>query len=432
MKVQTFVAESTEMKRILHLVDKVAPTDVTVLVEGEQGVGRKALARYIHNKSPRFDAPFIGVNMAASSGLDLGTTLFGQTRPSSAVKRKPRNSLIRTAQGGTLLLENIEEIPSSLQSLLLSFLDSREFTLSGSSRPVRMDVRVIATASPLLEQYVKRGTFRADLYYRLRIIALNIPPLRERRDDILPLSRNFIKSVSPGKQLSMSAVERLVEYPWPGNALELKNIITRACLLSKGKRIEVDDLSLEPVRERPAAEQVIQELKLRLADTENQVSTLTALTIVASPIWEGRRFVTEPDLCFVLMPFNRTHDIQRVYTDHVKSTVELCGMRCVRADDIYDVAGVMQSIWDAINRSRVVIAEMTGRNPNVFYELGIAHTLGKPVIMITQSVDDVPFDLKHLRCLVYEYKPKAIERFQDALKRTLTTVLQTPIADVIV
>ena len=329
------------------------------------------------------------------------------------------------------MLQNVEDMPLSVQPSLLRLLQEQQLRPVGARRPVYVDVRVIATASPLLKEHVEHGRFRADLYYRLNVIPIHIPPLRERRDDILPLARHFIELASPKerKELSLHAIEMLLEYPWPGNVQELKNVITRACLLSRRKTIESDDLSLDPIKPRSASEQIIQELKYRLVNAEQQIQMYSASTIFASPIWAGRRIKTESDLCFVLMPFDDVQDVQRVYIEYVKPTVEKCGLRCVRADDIYSVSGIMQSIWEAINKSRVIIAEMSNRNPNVFYELGIAHILGKPVIMITQSMDDVPFDLKHLRCIKYEYKPHAIGHFQSALTGTLTTILQTPVTD---
>jgi hypothetical protein len=126
------------------------------------------------------------------------------------------------------------------------------------------------------------------------------------------------------------------------------------------------------------------------------------------------------------MPFSDAADVQRVYRDHVRPILQdRCGLRCERADDIYDISGVMQSVWEGINRAQLVIADLTQRNSNVFYELGIAHTLGKPVIMLTQSMDFVPFDLRHLRCIVYEYKPATIGNFERILERTVRTVLSS-------
>lgn len=430
------VAHSTSMKKILTLAERVSQVNATVLLRGEPGVGRQTLARYIHSKSAMSGGPFVAVNLALFAIAEAENMLFGHqigALPSKSGRSRAGNiPLLRSAHGGTLLLQNVEEMPLSLQPLFVKFIQEGEFVPFGARRAVRVNVRVIATTSHHLEEFVKQGRFRADLYYRLNVILIDIPPLRERHDDILPLARHFISLALPDirKDLSVRAIERLVEYPWPGNVQQLRNVITRACLLSSGPTIDDADLSLDPLRPRNASEQIISELKARLTFAERRLKTMSAVTIVASPIWQGKRISTEADLCFVLMPFADIQDVQKVYQEHVKPTVEKCGMRCIRADDIYDVSGVMQSIWEAMNRSRVIIAEMTNRNPNVFYELGIAHTLGKPVVMITQSMGDIPFDLKHLRCIEYKYKPRAIERFQDTLVRTLTTVLETPVTDV--
>ena len=126
------------------------------------------------------------------------------------------------------------------------------------------------------------------------------------------------------------------------------------------------------------------------------------------------------------MPFADQNDIQIVYSDHIKNVIEnRCGLRCERADDIYDISGIMQSVWESISKASIIIADLTNRNPNVFYELGIAHTLGKPVIMITQSMKFVPFDLRHLRCILYEYKPKNIKKFELILEKTVRSVLSS-------
>lgn len=142
------------------------------------------------------------------------------------------------------------------------------------------------------------------------------------------------------------------------------------------------------------------------------------------PLWGESQVEVEGDYCFVLMPFGEEFDLQNVYRNHVKPVVEKrCLLRCERADDIYDISGVMQSVWDGINRARVVVAELTGRNPNVFYELGVAHTLGKPVVMLSQDIDDVPSDLRYLRCILYRYKPDTIDAFEAALEKTIKSVL---------
>lgn len=325
-------------------------------------------------------------------------------------------------------MQNLEDTPSVAQGALLEMIQMGEVKPVGAAEAVPFDARVVATTSPILEDLVAQGRFRADLFYRLNIIPIHIPPLRERHEDILPLARHFIDLASPStiKELSVSAMDLLLEYPWPGNVQQLKNVITRACLLTGDSQISEHDLALDRLRPRPAADQIISHLKSKLSEVERQINTMAALSIAATPIWQGRRFNINNDLCFVLMPFAQEMDLQRVYLNHVKPTVEGCGLRCIRANDIYGVSGIMQSIWEAINSSRVIIAEMTGKNPNVFYEPGIAHTIGKPVIMITQSIDDVPFDLKHLRCIEYEYKPHTINILTDTLVKTLNDVLRTP------
>jgi hypothetical protein len=158
---------------------------------------------------------------------------------------------------------------------------------------------------------------------------------------------------------------------------------------------------------------------------QREIETLRASSIIAQPIWQGRNFSKQHDYCFVLMPFGNKRDLQTIYHDHVKPVIERCGLRCERADDIYDVTGVMQSVWEGINKARLVIADLTERNANVFYELGIAHTLGKPVIMLSQSIDFVPFDLRHLRCIVYTYTPPGAKKLEQALERTIKTVVST-------
>ena len=151
-----------------------------------------------------------------------------------------------------------------------------------------------------------------------------------------------------------------------------------------------------------------------LAERESQ--------LLFNPIFSGRGFHVEDDLCFVLMPFG-PEDLQVVYQDFVKPTIERAGLRCVRADDIFGANVIIEGIWEAINRARFVIAELTGKNPNVFYEVGVCHTTGKEVIFLAQSVEDVPFDLRHLRVLLYDYTPRGCQRLAEALHKTVLAVM---------
>jgi hypothetical protein len=221
-----------------------------------------------------------------------------------------------------------------------------------------------------------------------------------------------------------------MDFAFPGNIRELYNIIQRAAILAKGDTnlVEAGDLMVGQ-RKFTEVKKGDDNVRQDLTNLQRALETLKRSSLVANPIWEGRSFPTEVDYCFVLMPFAEADDIQQVYQNHLKPVIERrCALRCERADDIHDISGVMQSVWESINRSRIIIAEMTGRNPNVFYELGIAHTLGKPVIMITQSMDFVPFDLKHLRCIVYDYKPGRIGKFEDSLEKTVKRVLSSTLS----
>lgn len=139
-----------------------------------------------------------------------------------------------------------------------------------------------------------------------------------------------------------------------------------------------------------------------------------------NPVFTRRNFAVEPDLCFVLMPFR--DELRPVYEDHVKRTVEQLGLRCRRADDIFRNTAIIEDIWEQINSARVIIADLTDKNPNVFYEVGVAHTLGKEVVLITQSIEDVPFDLRHLRHILYTYTPRGMDTFEQQLRNTLTTI----------
>jgi len=224
-----------------------------------------------------------------------------------------------------------------------------------------------------------------------------------------------------------------VLHGFPGNIRDLENLLQVAAATVSGPTIGVTVLEqfLPTMSERAegAASNGFhpQEAERKLELLQMEIEALRATSITARPIWQGSRFSTLHDYCFVLMPFSDDHELQAVYRDQVKAVVERCGLRCERADDIYDVRGVMQSVWEGINRARLVVADLTDRNPNVFYELGIAHTLGKPVIMISQSIEFVPFDLRHLRFIVYTCTPRGAAKLEQALERTIRTLLSSAV-----
>jgi two-component system, NtrC family, response regulator AtoC len=243
------VGGSAAMRRILELARKVARHPSTVLLTGESGTGKEVVARYVHRESPRADAPFVAVNCAAIPEALLESELFGHTRGAFTGAAADRRGLFEEADGGTLLLDEIGELPVALQVKLLRALQEGEIRRVGESVSRPVDVRVLAATSRDLEGDVAAGRFRSDLYYRINVVRLHLPPLRERREDIGPLARHFVtvharrmgaRSVPPA--LTAAALRRLEEHAWPGNVRELENAIERALVMSEGDRIDVEHL----------------------------------------------------------------------------------------------------------------------------------------------------------------------------------------------
>jgi formate hydrogenlyase transcriptional activator len=246
------VGRSAPLQRVLRDVEVVAPTDSGVLIQGETGTGKELIAQAIHDRSPRRDRPFVKVNCAAiPSGL-LESELFGHEKGAftGAIMRKPGR--FEVADKGTLFLDEVGDIPLELQSKLLRVLQEREFERLGSSRTQRVDVRVIAATHRDLKQMVEEGTFRSDLYYRLHVFPLTVPPLRERREDIPLVVRHFVEKYARRlnrriETIPARALEVLTDYPWPGNVRELQHFVERAVILSSGPslRSPLDELKHE-------------------------------------------------------------------------------------------------------------------------------------------------------------------------------------------
>ncbi len=240
---EDFIAESQLMKGVIDTAKKVAPFDATVLITGESGTGKEVLARYIHKNSKRSDKPFIAINCGAIPDDLLEAELFGYKKGAFTGASSDKKGIIEEAEGGTLLLDEIGELPLNLQVKLLRVLQEGEIKPLGSSKAKKVNVRFIAATNKNLEELVKKGLFREDLFYRLNVISINIPPLRERKEDIIPLAKFFIKkyatkySIKP-KILSEKAISELIEYNWPGNVRELENIIERTMLISQGDVIQ--------------------------------------------------------------------------------------------------------------------------------------------------------------------------------------------------
>ena len=248
------VARSPKMQEVLATVERVAPTNSTVLLGGESGVGKDLIARAIHEKSRRANGPFLKINSTAIPENLLESELFGFERGAftGAVASKPGK--FELADKGTLFLDEIGDVPPATQVKLLRVLQEREFERLGGTKTVKVDVRLIAATNRDLREALEQGTFREDLYYRLNVVPIDIAPLRDRKEDIPELTNLFVARFAgeSGKLIegiTPQAMQMLVNYHWPGNVRELQNIVERACALSKGHQLEVSDIHID---ERPS------------------------------------------------------------------------------------------------------------------------------------------------------------------------------------
>jgi two-component system response regulator FlrC len=246
VKPAEMVAVDPESKRIMSLARKMAETEATVLITGESGTGKEVYARFVRDHSARAERPFVAINCAAIPENMLEATLFGYEKGAFTGALSAHAGKFEQAQGGTLLLDEISEMDLGLQAKILRVLQEREVERLGSSRTISLDVRLIATSNRDLPDEVRAGRFRADLYYRLNVMSLRLPALRERRGDILPLARRAIQACARGAQvlptLSADAERKLLQHDWPGNARELTNIVQRATWLASGGQIHASDL----------------------------------------------------------------------------------------------------------------------------------------------------------------------------------------------
>ncbi len=245
----SIVAESQAMKKLLGLAAKVAGTDATVLILGESGTGKGMIASLIHQLSPRKEKPFLEINCAAIPEGLLESELFGYEKGAFTGAVKAKQGLFEAANGGTIFLDEIGDLPLSLQAKLLRVLEDNTFHRVGGLKKIEVDVRVVAATNHNLEEMVKEGRFREDLFWRLNVVQVAVSPLRKRKDDIIPLANYFLeKYVSKhGKKImgfSREAMEMLLSYHFPGNVRELENIVERAVILSEGELITSDDLPI--------------------------------------------------------------------------------------------------------------------------------------------------------------------------------------------
>jgi two-component system response regulator FlrC len=235
--------------RLVELARRVAQSDCTVLISGESGVGKEVLAQFIHRQSPRVSRPFVAVNCAAIPENMLEAILFGYERGAYTGAHAAHAGKFEQAQGGTLLLDEVSEMPLGLQAKLLRVLQEREVERLGGRGPLALDVRVLATTNRNLRAEVNAGRFREDLYYRLNVFPLTVAPLRERREDVLPLAMRLLTArCRPGESipaLSADAAHALLTYNWPGNVRELDNVMQRALILVNGAVIDADHIQFE-------------------------------------------------------------------------------------------------------------------------------------------------------------------------------------------
>ncbi|MBA3465493.1 MAG: sigma-54-dependent Fis family transcriptional regulator [Deltaproteobacteria bacterium] len=250
------IGDSALMRQLLQMIERVAASDATVLIVGESGTGKELLARTIHRVGPRAEGPFVAFDCSALAPSLLEAELFGHEKGAFTGASRARRGLFREANGGTIFLDEIGDIDASVQNKLLRVLQEREIKPVGGDRPVAIDVRVVAATNKDLKALVARGQFREDLYWRLAVFPIQVPPLRERKEDIPQLAAHILakrrgaaKSFAGGEvpyptQITAKALQRLAAYKWPGNIRELENVLSRAAILCDGEMIRTHDLDM--------------------------------------------------------------------------------------------------------------------------------------------------------------------------------------------
>ncbi|MDL0095167.1 sigma-54-dependent transcriptional regulator [Campylobacter vicugnae] len=247
IKSSNFLAASANLDKTLNIAKKAAQTDVSVMIMGESGVGKELFSRYIHENSKRKNSALMAINMAAIPENLLESELYGYEKGAFTDATATKKGLFELANGGTLFLDEIGEMPLNLQPKLLRAIQEREIVRVGASKPIKIDVRIVSATNANLEQKVANGEFREDLFYRLNTVPLKIPPLRERKDEIVDIANATLKRVCVEyelgqKEFSQEAIDELLSYDYPGNIRELISIVERAAILSEGSSISKEDL----------------------------------------------------------------------------------------------------------------------------------------------------------------------------------------------
>ena len=246
---ENLIGSGPAMGRVFETIQKVAETDLTVLIRGQSGTGKELVAQALHNRSPRKNRPFVAVNCAAISKELVESELFGHEKGAFTGADARRQGRFEAASGGTIFLDEIGDMARETQAKVLRVLQERSFERVGGTQPIQADVRVVAATHRNLEQEVATGGFREDLYYRLKVVEIELPPLRERAQDIPALAQRFLEQVTERlglekRRISEAALSRLARHPWPGNVRELSNVIEQATVLASGETIDESDLRL--------------------------------------------------------------------------------------------------------------------------------------------------------------------------------------------
>jgi Nif-specific regulatory protein len=262
----TMITKSPLILEKLEIIDRVAKTDTSVLLLGESGVGKELFAEQIHLRSPRSHFPFIRVNCAALPEGLLESELFGHVKGAFTSAVSSRQGRFEMADNGTIFLDEIGDLPLPLQAKILRVIQERKFEKVGSDSTVTINVRILAATNKDIEEQVQKGAFRGDLYYRLNVVPIEIPPLRQRTEDIPELAHFFLERFTreARKQFdgfSQDALQAMLAYSWPGNVRELENCIERACVIGRNKRIEREDIFLKPTHETAEGELTDRNLK---------------------------------------------------------------------------------------------------------------------------------------------------------------------------
>ncbi len=269
------IGTSRAMQDVLDVIRRVSPTETTVLITGESGTGKELIAREIHNHSLRRDAPFVVVDCGALVETLFESELFGHVKGSFTGAHETKHGRFEVAEGGTIFFDEISNISLNIQAKLLRVIQEREVTRIGSSRPIKLDVRILAATNENLDQLVTKGAFREDLFYRLSVVPVHLPPLRERKEDIPLLVEHFLhkygkKAKKNVTDLSPQAMKALMDYDWPGNIRELENTIERALVLFKGNGIDIEDIMYHGIKAASSIFSINGEKSRSLEDMEKE------------------------------------------------------------------------------------------------------------------------------------------------------------------